>query len=655
MPIQFYNKKEQNPQATAPAVQPASPMPTQGQQRAVGQDMAKVSQSSSNNVPQIFDAPDTSPTGWLDSHPWLKKGLEATGDFAKSIVKPVIRTGITGAAAVQDTANLLMGNKDAKSRTATGYNVPGFGELKPYQIGGDPTKGEPTFDKHSLESLGAGLEVGALVGSGGGASVAKKAAEKTALTLGQKLATPLIGGLGSLGNELQKEDVTPGSAATAFGAGAAFSKAAEGVGGALAKGKENLVALRNKARETLTEAFPYLTNIPKEAVAWAKKFPEKVMPKMKVVADAIQNGNAAEAEGPLRTALLDTGRKIYEAGKEVAQKAYDTGVKAMQKKFPNAKANVHLLQNQYDEALSKFKLTGADDQIVKEEIGNIIKGKTKWDIADMIDTRRELAKYGQALPEKSPAHALLETVDGIINDELNYMTKGAMKEINKTYSLFKEAEKNIRPVWSRGVQEDTARNFVSSLENAAKSGSKDAMEYLQGLAAKSKIGKELPKLLDEVKATQIARMMNWEKAPAGSRMRDDLVRTFANYVPEALGAGLGYVTGGAAGATAGTVAGNMIKNAAMAKLTSPRAIAPFLFQELEKEGVNLPPKAIQALGKILADPRISQNLMEAGQAGSERDQQQMMDEFSNRPSQLDQYEGFGEKPKLNYQDIEGLK
>lgn len=112
MPIQFYSKQGQNPNATAPAVQPTSPMPSPGQQQAVGQDMAKIPRSTDNTVPQVFSAPDTSPKGFLESHPWLKKGVDLAGmgaQFMKGatmnvIAKPLVsmRAGITGDFSTQD-------------------------------------------------------------------------------------------------------------------------------------------------------------------------------------------------------------------------------------------------------------------------------------------------------------------------------------------------------------------------------------------------------------------------------------------------------------------------------------------------------------------------------------------------------------------------
>ncbi len=93
--------------------------------------------------------------------------------FFQSLARPFVSTAVTGAAALQDTANLAMGNKDAISRTKAGYNVPGFGNVQPLKIGQDVemVNGQVSgggFGKETLKTIGTGLEAGSWYAPGAG-------------------------------------------------------------------------------------------------------------------------------------------------------------------------------------------------------------------------------------------------------------------------------------------------------------------------------------------------------------------------------------------------------------------------------------------------------------------------------------------------------
>lgn len=85
--------------------------------------------------------------------------------FAKeAFVRTPVRLGVTGAAAVEDAYRLFRKKYDAATpeRVTEGYNVPGFGQVKPFGAAKGATKETlkmPTFVQQSLEGGGAAFDI----------------------------------------------------------------------------------------------------------------------------------------------------------------------------------------------------------------------------------------------------------------------------------------------------------------------------------------------------------------------------------------------------------------------------------------------------------------------------------------------------------------
>ena len=120
---------------------------------------------------------------------------------------------------------------------------------------------------------------------------------------------------------------------------------------------------------------------------------------------------------------------------------------------------------------------------------------------------------------------------------MSKMTNGSIDKIFTPYAAFKKKSLDVKPLWSEKVTEDTARNFVSSLENVNKGGSLDTIKYFETLA------KNTPKVTEEIKAKNIAKKLSAEIPVAGG--------SISRYTaPAAMGA-----LGGSAGAGIGSIFG----------------------------------------------------------------------------------------------------
>lgn len=164
------------------------------------------------NIGQPEEAPTKSEGGIFST----------VGSFLKDAARPIVKTAVTGLAPIQDTANLALGNEEALFRSKVGYNVPGYGWVKPARIGKDieitkDTSGKETktgggFGKETLETVGIGAQiapyfmgVGTLknVASGVG-KVPLKSLAMTGLRQGAA-----EGSIGGFGVGLADEEATP--------------------------------------------------------------------------------------------------------------------------------------------------------------------------------------------------------------------------------------------------------------------------------------------------------------------------------------------------------------------------------------------------------------------------------------------------------------
>lgn len=107
--------------------------------------------------------------------------------------------------------------------------------------------------------------------------------------------------------------------------------------------------------------------------------------------------------------------------------------------------------------------------------------------------------------------------------------------------------------------------------------------------------------------SEIAKKMNWEKAPPGSRMGDDAVRGTI----QTIGAAIGGILGGPVVAYSGQAAAS----AAATKLTSPAYLSQYLFNEVEKKAGKVAGPVRQAIADIIGSPEFAQIIQRAALGG----------------------------------------
>ncbi len=421
------------------------------------------------------------------------------------------------------------------------------------------------------------------------------------------LATPFAAAAGPVGLGLQgaalsggksmEEDKGAGEVAlkSALGGatGAVLGKASEVAGGLVGKGTQYL---REAAAPVVEKALPYLSNIPKTFITFAKANPEIILPKMQALGESITNGDIASGESSLRDQAFQVAKQNFAKAKTAAESAYQTGVDAVKERFPNAQGSLEAMRGSL-RALSKEAgptLT-TDEEKAFSALEKIVYGHEDPSLDGFIGLKRQLSQVVNGTEQGTPAHRVANLMTNEVDNELSRMTEGSMKPINKAYAAFKKDALQVKPVWSSSVKEDSGRNFVQNLENQAKGGSLDAMKRLEKLGGVEK------SVTDEIKANKIARAFNWEKAPPGSRMRDMLMTNLTKSAGGAIGgAALGGALGGKTGAEIGAAAG---AGSGIA-LSSPAMLSRVFMSQFEKEGVPVAEEGVrQWVGKMLADPK----------------------------------------------------
>lgn len=167
-----------------------------------------------------------------------EKGQKPDGflvSLAKGVVKPFVTAGVTAASATQGASNLLVGGlakaigadtfaekrfAEANRVTKEGYNVPGFGQMKP--VGSTIGTEKGAYKNEVKRMLGTGGEIAGTIGAGSAASVVGKGVVKGALLQAAKAGAiegGLAGAASGFGQGVQKENVSAGSLAadTALG------------------------------------------------------------------------------------------------------------------------------------------------------------------------------------------------------------------------------------------------------------------------------------------------------------------------------------------------------------------------------------------------------------------------------------------------------
>lgn len=427
-----------------------------------------------------------------------------------------------------------------------------------------------------------------------------------ALQTAANLATPAALAGGPAGFAAQNAALSAGSAME--NDGSATDVALQGIlGGAVGYGLgvatpvagrligEGMQGLRQAAAPVVEKVLPFLSNIPKNFVTFAKAKPELVLPKMQAIAQGIEAGDMATAESSLRAGLLDRAKAVYQAGKQAAQSSYATGAAAVKQSLPDAGRGELVSPSAVSSVFDKIKSEAGlaltpDEKYTIDAISQTVKKHPDYSFDGIVKLKQTLWDVFNGTEQGTTANRIAAKTIDAVDNLFNQATGDAMKPVNAAYREFKYAQNQIQPIWKTTATEDQARNFVASLENQAKGGSLDAMKKLEELG-----GNTQSSIQDEIKALKVARAFNWEKAPAGSRMRDDLIRTLFTGTGAAAGAAFGPA-GAALGAGAGAGLG--------VALTSPQRLAGMFMKQFENSGVPMTSELRQKIGQVISDPKV---------------------------------------------------
>lgn len=319
-------------------------------------------------------------------------------NLARSVAKPFVTAAVTAAAPIEATARLAMGDQaGADKRLTEGYNVPGFGQVKP--VGADIGQ-EGGTAKELGRMLGTGAEIAATIGGGAAVgNVAKegaKGAAKEAVKMGVKQGAA-TGAAGGFGTGVQEEDASIIGTLVSTAGGAALGAAAGAAGGAIA---------------------PKLTKAGRAAQATQKAEQEAldvISPKTtaRVAQEALEEGRVVEKGiGPFKKEIIDASKRDKEmaqaVGKFVKAKARpNQNIQSLRKEIgriseseirPYLKANDAIFnENIINSRLKKietpdlFKADPVMDRtynLVRQRAMDVIK-KNKKNMTGLLDARQE--------------------------------------------------------------------------------------------------------------------------------------------------------------------------------------------------------------------------------------------------------------------------
>lgn len=225
--------------------------------------------------------------GSLTGQSGQKNGLLEMGKgMLKGMAAPFVKAGVTGVSAVDSAVRLKMGDVEGANRTLLeGYNVPGFGRVRP--VGGgtvDQRTGRTRFQtgtENLRDVVGTGADIGSTIAIAPGASNAVKTGMKetamTALKQGIKHGAA-VGATGAVGRGLQDQGASAADIAKEAAIGAVSGGLVGGVVGPL-----------------LNRVGAYATKAGREAMR-TNKAAGIVSPKMtdKVYKEALSQGRVTE-------------------------------------------------------------------------------------------------------------------------------------------------------------------------------------------------------------------------------------------------------------------------------------------------------------------------------------------------------------------------
>lgn len=382
--------------------------------------------------------------------------------------------------------------------------------------------------------------------------------------------------------------------------------------------------------------FSKTSGIAENDVSWATSNPDvanNVLSKMKVLSEATDEGSKTRVMDDMKNSLLKVGRSTIDDAKKVAEEQYSASMSPLVEKFSSPITSANEIKTTWDTVIedmggkaskgSYSLLGGADEDKLVNTALSTLKENKDWSLGGLTSLKRKLNLTLEATDEGTPAYNILSRFYKGIDEVMNASTDGETSTINAAYSEFKDAQGQLFNLWSKRVKDDTALNTVTALQNSGKTGSRQAMQYMEELAGTP------GRFLDQLRGLRIAE--NFARntpLPGTSRMMDDLIRQVVVGTPAALGGGIGNFIGGGIGAMIGAGVGagtGVAASAVMSKAIEPKLIGGFLLETAAQLEPSMAGPIRQSMGRLLDNPIFQAALVKAaeGLLGSSASKNQM--------------------------------
>lgn len=428
-----------------------------------------------------------------------------------------------------------------------------------------------------------------------------------AIQAAANLSTPFVGGAGKLalqsaalagGKALEEDksmtDVALHSAVGAIG-GALLGGATKYTGTLIQKGTKGVSELASKSLKPIAEKIaPYFTGVSKKELDIAfKQYPEKTAANFQILKDA---ATPQEAESVLRSSLLAKSRAVYQKAKQNVQQTFESGISALNKQFPEARADIPKVAKGVMEELPRFgKPVSADETQALESVLQTLREPREYTIDGTRTLLTDLWGLVERTEQGTPARKAATSAWKGVRQELSTMTKGKADKTLKVYSDFLDKSDELKPLWSENVTEDTARNFVANLTSSNKTASREALHELEKASGE--------RVLPDIDIYRLSQKLAVDQKLTGSRMTEMLLASGVYGV----GGGLGEAIGGEKGKAIGQGLGVALGAHALA----PSAISNILLSEMKAAAVPVSNVARAKIGKMIADPKMAQVIMRA--------------------------------------------
>lgn len=339
------------------------------------------------------------PSQFSKDHPILSGIGGFFGDIAKGIAEPVVKTGVTGLAAIQSAGQLAMGNQAGAEKTLSeGYNVPFFGQVKPAKIGTDveqQKKGELGFGRNTLETFGTGAQLASnFVGAEGAGAIAGDTAKGligSAVKRGAMTGAE-TGFLGGLGSGLRDPNATSGSVAGQTALGTA--------GGAILGGALGPMAARSTAggrgaildKELSDFVAPVLSKAEKEAAVSSRRVvPGGLLRTPKVIASEREKAMADAVKG-----IVDPTKSHIEGANKVFDAITNEATDLVQRiKAKDVSYNNNLLKSVLRKVEKPLALKGDVEKMYQEAEGKFLEfaNKQPKTASGLLQARKEFDQW----------------------------------------------------------------------------------------------------------------------------------------------------------------------------------------------------------------------------------------------------------------------